>query len=221
MVLVPSWRHSGMNPVTGVLGWKDTGSLRRTSRGDKDMGTLSVTSQDTWCLVWDGWGDDWELLGEDEREGRDKQRCSRGLTQATRPGRPGRQRRWRYKQSRRILEYAEHNFFSKWQRSQRGDVLCWTLFLPMRRSWWQIQGFRTATIERWNSGSRAVRRAHCKLTILNFCRADFDLFKDLLGQVPWDKALEGRQAQESCSKITYSKILNCLCSQLQGLQYVV
>ncbi|GAB0210292.1 cAMP-dependent protein kinase inhibitor alpha [Grus japonensis] len=36
-----------------------------------------------------------------------------------------------------------------------------------------------------------------KLTTLEFRRADFGLFRDLLGRVPWDKALEGRGAQDS------------------------
>ncbi|PKU42736.1 hypothetical protein llap_6956 [Limosa lapponica baueri] len=44
---------------------------------------------------------------------------------------------------------------------------------------------------------RAVRRAHNKLSILDFRRADFGLFRDLLGRVPWDKALEGRGTQKS------------------------
>ncbi|GAB0183006.1 hypothetical protein GRJ2_000765900 [Grus japonensis] len=44
---------------------------------------------------------------------------------------------------------------------------------------------------------RATRRAHSKLTTLAFRRADFGLFTDLLGRMPWDKALEGRGAQES------------------------
>ncbi|GAB0206479.1 highly reducing polyketide synthase PKS6 [Grus japonensis] len=44
---------------------------------------------------------------------------------------------------------------------------------------------------------RAARRAHSKLTTLDFRRAGFDLFRDLLGRVPWDKALEGRGAQDS------------------------
>ncbi|GAB0176073.1 mitochondrial enolase superfamily member 1 [Grus japonensis] len=44
---------------------------------------------------------------------------------------------------------------------------------------------------------RAVRRAHSKLTTLDFRRADFCLFRDLLGGVPWDKALERRGAQDS------------------------
>ncbi|GAB0199286.1 hypothetical protein GRJ2_002394000 [Grus japonensis] len=44
---------------------------------------------------------------------------------------------------------------------------------------------------------RAVRRAQSKLITLNFRRVDFDLFRDLLGRVPWDKALEGRGSQDS------------------------
>ncbi|GAB0179392.1 cAMP-dependent protein kinase inhibitor alpha [Grus japonensis] len=44
---------------------------------------------------------------------------------------------------------------------------------------------------------RAARRAHSKLATLDFRRADFGFFRDLLGRVPWDKALEGRGAQDS------------------------
>ncbi|GAB0183226.1 hypothetical protein GRJ2_000787900 [Grus japonensis] len=44
---------------------------------------------------------------------------------------------------------------------------------------------------------RAARRARSKLTTLDFSRADFGLFRDLLGGIPWDKALEGRGAQDS------------------------
>ncbi|GAB0177717.1 hypothetical protein GRJ2_000237000 [Grus japonensis] len=44
---------------------------------------------------------------------------------------------------------------------------------------------------------RAARRAHSKLNTLDFSRADFGLFGDLLGGIPWDKALEGRGAQDS------------------------
>ncbi|GAB0176444.1 hypothetical protein GRJ2_000109600 [Grus japonensis] len=44
---------------------------------------------------------------------------------------------------------------------------------------------------------RAVRRARSKLTTLDLRRADFGLFRDLLGRIPWDKALEGRGAQDS------------------------
>ncbi|GAB0210007.1 hypothetical protein GRJ2_003466500 [Grus japonensis] len=44
---------------------------------------------------------------------------------------------------------------------------------------------------------RAARRAHRKLTTLDFRRAGFGLSRDLLGRIPWDKALEGRGAQDS------------------------
>ena len=39
---------------------------------------------------------------------------------------------------------------------------------------------------------RTARRTHSKLTTLEFRRADFGLLRDLLGRIPWDKALEGR-----------------------------
>ncbi|KAK4818694.1 hypothetical protein QYF61_017915 [Mycteria americana] len=44
---------------------------------------------------------------------------------------------------------------------------------------------------------RAPRRAHSKHPTLDFRRADFGLFRDLFGRVPWDKALEGSSDQES------------------------
>lgn len=50
---------------------------------------------------------------------------------------------------------------------------------------------------------RAERRVHSKLTFLDFRRADFGLFRDLLGRIPWDKALEGRGTQE---KLLISKV---------------
>jgi len=43
---------------------------------------------------------------------------------------------------------------------------------------------------------RAASRAHSKLTALDFKRADFGLFRDLLSRVPQDRALDGRGAQE-------------------------
>ncbi|GAB0205257.1 hypothetical protein GRJ2_002991300 [Grus japonensis] len=43
----------------------------------------------------------------------------------------------------------------------------------------------------------AARRVQSKLTTLDFSRADSGLFRDLLGRVPWEKALEGRGAPDS------------------------
>jgi len=44
---------------------------------------------------------------------------------------------------------------------------------------------------------RVSKRVHSKLATLDFRRADFELFRELLGRVTWEKALEGREAQES------------------------
>ena len=44
---------------------------------------------------------------------------------------------------------------------------------------------------------RALTRTHSKLTTLHFRRANAGLLRDLLGRIPWDKALEGRGTQES------------------------
>ncbi|GAB0193476.1 hypothetical protein GRJ2_001812900 [Grus japonensis] len=41
---------------------------------------------------------------------------------------------------------------------------------------------------------RAMRRARSKLATLDFRGADFGLLRDLLGRIPWDKALVGRGA---------------------------
>ncbi|GAB0177853.1 hypothetical protein GRJ2_000250600 [Grus japonensis] len=44
---------------------------------------------------------------------------------------------------------------------------------------------------------RAAKKVHSKLTTLDFRRAGFGLFRDLLGRKPWDKVLEGRGPQDS------------------------
>lgn len=40
---------------------------------------------------------------------------------------------------------------------------------------------------------RAGKRVKSKHTTLHFSRANFGLFKEQLGKVPWDKVLEGRK----------------------------
>lgn len=69
--------------------------------------------------------------------------------------------------------------------------------------------------------SRAVRKAHSKLTTLDFRKADFGFFSDLLSRVLWDKALEGRGAQESWS-IFKDKLLQaqegCIPNKEEGKQ---
>jgi len=44
-----------------------------------------------------------------------------------------------------------------------------------------------------HGGNRAISR----ITTLDFRRANFGLFKDLLGRIAWVRALEGRGLQES------------------------
>ncbi|KAJ7423403.1 hypothetical protein BTVI_09807 [Pitangus sulphuratus] len=54
----------------------------------------------------------------------------------------------------------------------------------------------------------AARGAQSKLVMLYFGRQDFGLYRDLLGRVPWDRALEGREAQERGSDIQGSSPLS-------------
>ncbi|GAB0188273.1 hypothetical protein GRJ2_001292600 [Grus japonensis] len=65
---------------------------------------------------------------------------------------------------------------------------------------------------------RAVRRAHSKLTNLDFRIADFGLFRDLLGRVPWDKALQGRGMDHSVDKELAGQSHSKSCSQRLDVQ---
>ena len=42
-----------------------------------------------------------------------------------------------------------------------------------------------------------VRRVTSKAAILNFKRADFDLFRTLIAQIPWESLLKGKGLQEA------------------------
>jgi len=55
---------------------------------------------------------------------------------------------------------------------------------------------------------RSWRRTKSKITVLNFRRPNIGLFKDLLGRVQWDKALESspsQQARNEANKLKHSK----------------
>ena len=106
-----------------------------------------------------------------------------------------------HKQSRRFLNCVGDHFLLQVREelTRRGAVL--DLVLPNK------QGLVGSVKLKGSLGCsdhemvefkivRAARRAHSKLTTLGFRRADFGLFGDLLGRVPWDKALERRGAQE-------------------------
>ncbi|GAB0181828.1 mitochondrial enolase superfamily member 1 [Grus japonensis] len=115
--------------------------------------------------------------------------------------------RWRdntagHKQSRKFLECIDDNFLLQVteEPTRRGAML--DIVLKNR------EGMVGAVKLKGSLGCsdhemvefkilRAARRVHSKLTILSFSRADFGFFRDMLGRVPWDKALEGRGAQEN------------------------
>ena len=42
-----------------------------------------------------------------------------------------------------------------------------------------------------------VKRVTSKTTFLNFQRANFDLFRELVAQVPWESLLKGKGVQEA------------------------
>lgn len=44
---------------------------------------------------------------------------------------------------------------------------------------------------------RELMGPHNKVTTVDLRRADLGLFRNLLGRVPWNKALEGRRVQET------------------------
>jgi len=53
------------------------------------------------------------------------------------------------------------------------------------------------TTEWWSSKFLVSKKVHSNLATLDFRKTDFELLRDLLGRVTGEKALEGREAQES------------------------
>ncbi|KAK4814166.1 hypothetical protein QYF61_009984 [Mycteria americana] len=107
-----------------------------------------------------------------------------------------------HKQSERFLECIDDNFFLQVieEPTRRGAML--DLVLTNKEGLvgnMKLKGsFGCSDHEMVEFKILKVPRGvHSKLTTLDFRRADFGLFRDLLGRVPWDKALEGRGAQES------------------------
>ncbi|GAB0179197.1 hypothetical protein GRJ2_000385000 [Grus japonensis] len=107
-----------------------------------------------------------------------------------------------HKQSRRFLECVDDNFLLQVieEPTRRGAML--DLVLTNKEELvgdMKLKGSLGCSDHKMVKFKilRAARRARSKLTTLDFRRADFGLFRDLLGRVPWDKALEGRWAQDS------------------------
>lgn len=70
-------------------------------------------------------------------------------------------------------------------------MLCRTLFLPTRkRLVWYVKPKYSLGCSYYLPAEfkilRAAWRAHSKLTTLELRKADIDLFRDLLGRLPWD-----------------------------------
>uniref|UniRef100_A0A8B9FNR1 Reverse transcriptase domain-containing protein n=1 Tax=Amazona collaria TaxID=241587 RepID=A0A8B9FNR1_9PSIT len=108
----------------------------------------------------------------------------------------------RHKQSRRFLDCVEDNFLLQVieEPTRRGAML--DLVLINREGLVgnvTLQGSLDCSDHEMGEFEilRTVRRACSKLTALDFKRADFGLFRNLLSKVPCDTALEGRGAQDS------------------------
>ena len=106
-------------------------------------------------------------------------------------------------QSRRLLQSIDDNFLMQVveQPTRRGALLDLVLMNKdglvedvkvggsLSSSDHEMVNFRTLC-----GGSRAISR----IKTLDFRRANFGRFKDLLGGIPWVRALESRGVQESC-----------------------
>ncbi|GAB0187556.1 hypothetical protein GRJ2_001220900 [Grus japonensis] len=101
----------------------------------------------------------------------------------------------RHKQSRRFLECIDDNFLLQVIEEQTRRDAMLDLVLTNKE---ELVGDVKLKGSLGSSDHEAMefkilkapRRAHSKLTTLHFRRADFGLFRDLLGRIPWDKALE-------------------------------
>jgi len=109
-----------------------------------------------------------------------------------------------HKQSRRFLQCAEDNFLLQVREepTRRGAMLDLVL-TKMEGLVGNVKaksslGFSDHEIVEFKI-LWAERQVRSKLITLDFRRADFVLLRDLLSRIPQDKALEGREAQESWS----------------------
>lgn len=100
-----------------------------------------------------------------------------------------------YKQSKTLQEYVDDNFLLGVieEPTRRGAML--DLVLTNKKGLMgnvKLKGSLGCSdheMVEFENLRAAARRMHNKLTALDFRRADFGLFGDLLGRVSWDKAL--------------------------------
>jgi len=106
------------------------------------------------------------------------------------------------RQARRLLECVEDNFLLQVieEPTRRGEML--DLVLTNKEGLTgnvKVKGSLGCSDHEMVKFKilRAARWVHSKLATLDFRRADFGLLRNLLSRILWDKALEGRWAQES------------------------
>ncbi|PKU28282.1 glycerol kinase [Limosa lapponica baueri] len=108
----------------------------------------------------------------------------------------------RHVQSRKFLQCIDYNFLTQVvEEPTRRRVL---LDLVLTNKEGLVEGTKVGGSLGCSDHQKIEFRimgSMCKTTsrieTLDFRRANFDLFKNLLGEIPWVRALEGRGAQES------------------------
>ncbi|GAB0185412.1 cAMP-dependent protein kinase inhibitor alpha [Grus japonensis] len=105
-----------------------------------------------------------------------------------------------HKQSRRFLKFVDDNFLLQVMEEpmRRGAMLDLVLTkkeglvgnVKLKGSLGEMVELKTL---------RAARRVHSKLTMLDYRRTDFGLFRDLFGRVPGGKALEQEEPRKLVS----------------------
>jgi len=114
---------------------------------------------------------------------------------------------WKYnttqrKQSKRFLECMEDSFLTQLVREPtRGGALLDLLFTNREGLVGDVKvgdclGQSDHEIVEF-SILGDVRRVTSKTAILNFQRADFELFRTLVARVPWESLLKGKGVQEA------------------------
>ncbi|XP_074451776.1 uncharacterized protein LOC141746694 [Larus michahellis] len=109
----------------------------------------------------------------------------------------------RHAQSRRLLQCVDDNFLTQvvQEATRRGALLD----LVLTNTEGLVEDIKVGgnlgcsdheMIEFRIMGT-THKTSRSKITTLYFRRANFDLFKKLLGEIPWARALEGKEAQES------------------------
>jgi len=109
-----------------------------------------------------------------------------------------------HKQSRRFLERIDDNFLLQVIEEPMGRCAMLDLVLTNKEGLVRnvkVKGSLGCSDHEMVEFKilRAARRVSSKLCVVGFRRAYFGLLRDLLGKIPWNKALEGRGAQESWS----------------------